>query len=59
VRVTNSVRVTVGSLVFIKKDPNPLVDDDEEAVTPFLSLSFDIDVVPTLQGIGGLFNPGS
>jgi hypothetical protein len=55
--MTNSVRLTVGSLVFLEIDPNPLVDDDSVAVTPFLSLSFDIDVVPTLQGIGGLFNP--
>jgi hypothetical protein len=58
VRLTNSVRLTGGALVFLKKDPNPLVDRTREAVTPFLSLSFDIDVAPTLQGIGGLFKPG-
>ncbi|HEY7213586.1 MAG TPA: hypothetical protein VIC28_03100 [Thermoanaerobaculia bacterium] len=58
-RMTNSVRLTVGSLVFLKTDPNPLVNDDTVAVTPFLSLSFDIDVVPTLQGIGGLFKTGT
>jgi hypothetical protein len=54
-RMTNSIRLTAGSLVFLETDPNPLVDDDTVAVTPFVSLSFDIDVVPTLQGIGGLF----
>ncbi len=58
-RMTNSVRLTVGSLVFLETDPNPLVNDDRVAVTPFLSLSFDIDVVPTLQGIGGLFRTGT
>lgn len=58
-RMTNSVRLTVGSLVFLETDPNPLVNDDTVAVTPFLSLSFDIDVVPALQGIGGLFKTGS
>ncbi len=58
-RLVNSVRVTAGSLVFLEKDPNPLVDDTSVAVTPFVSLSFDLDVAPTLQGIGGLFRPGS
>ena len=54
-RMTNSIRLTAGSLVFLETDPNPLVNDDKVAVTPFVSLSFDIDVVPTLQGIGSLF----
>jgi hypothetical protein len=58
-RMTNSVRLTAGSLVFLETDPNPLVDDDSVAVTPFLSISFDIDVAPTLQGIGGLFQTGN
>ncbi|HWM89660.1 MAG TPA: hypothetical protein VN493_02720 [Thermoanaerobaculia bacterium] len=58
-RMTNSVRMTLGGLVFLETDPNPLVDDDSVAVTPFLSISFDIDVVPTLQGIGGLFKTGT
>lgn len=54
-RMTNSIRLTAGSLVFLETDPNPLVNDDTVAVTPFISLSFDIDVAPTLQGIGSLF----
>ena len=58
-RMTNSVRLTVGGLVFLETAPNPLEDNDQEAITPFLSLSFDIDVVPTLQGIGGLFKAGN
>lgn len=54
-RMTNSVRLTVGGLLFKERDPNPLVSDESLTTTYFFSLSFDIDVVPTLQGIGSLF----
>jgi len=54
VRITNSVRLTAGSLVFKKLSPNPLSTDKKLTTTYFLSLSFDIDVVPTLKGIGGI-----
>lgn len=56
-RVTNSVRLTAGSLVFKKLSPNPLSTDKKLTTTYFLSFSFDIDVVPALQGIGSLFRP--
>lgn len=55
VRLTASMRVTAGAIVFIEKDPNPLVDDDSLAATPFLSLSFDVNVVPALTGLGNAF----
>ncbi len=54
-RLTSSVRITAGALVVLEKDPNPLVDDDQEAVSPFLSLSLDVDVLPALKGVGSLF----
>lgn len=54
-RMTNSMRLTAGGLLFKERDPNPLVDDESLTTTYFFSLSFDIDVVPALQGIGGLF----
>lgn len=54
-RMTNSVRLTAGGLLFKKLDPNPLVDDESLTTTYFLSISFDIDVAPLLQGIGSLF----
>ncbi|HEX4953689.1 MAG TPA: hypothetical protein VF017_09890 [Thermoanaerobaculia bacterium] len=54
-RLTGSVRITAGAVVFLEKDPNPLVDDDQEAVSPFLSLSLDVDVLPALKGVGSLF----
>jgi hypothetical protein len=56
-RLTNSVRLTTGALVFKELDPNPLIDDPKLTTTYFFSLSFDIDVVPALKGIGGLFKP--
>lgn len=56
-RLTNSVRLTAGSLVFKKLSPNPLNEDKKLTTTYFLSISFDIDVVPTLKGIGTLFRP--
>jgi hypothetical protein len=56
-RLTNSVRLTTGALVFKELDPNPLVDNPKLTTTYFFSLSFDIDVVPALKGIGGLFKP--
>jgi hypothetical protein len=56
-RLTNSVRFTAGSLVFKELSPNPLSTDTKLTTTYFVSVSFDIDVVPALKGIGGLFKP--
>jgi hypothetical protein len=56
-RLTNSVRLTTGLIVFKKLDPNPLVDDERLGTTYFLSLSFDADVLSMIQGIGGVFTP--
>lgn len=54
-RMATSVRMTAGGLLFKKRDPNPLSDDESLTTTYFLSISFDIDVAPTMQGIGSLF----
>ncbi len=53
-RLTNSVRFTAGSLVFKELSPNPLSAETKLTTTYFFSVSFDIDVVPTLKGIGGI-----
>lgn len=58
-RMSGSLRLMVGALVFKELDPNPLVDDETIAVTPFLSLSFDVDVVPALTGLGNAFQTGN
>ena len=57
VRMTNSVRFTAGGLLFKKLSPNPLSTDKKLATTYFVSISFDIDVAPALNGIGNLFRP--
>jgi len=56
-RMTNSVRLTAGALVFRKLSPNPLSTDKKLTTTYFFSMSFDIDVVPALKGFGKLFTP--
>jgi hypothetical protein len=57
-RMTNSMRLTAGGLLFKELDPNPLVDDESLTTTYFLSVSFDIDVAPMLQGLSSLFKTG-
>lgn len=55
VRLVGSMRLTGGAVIFIEKDPNPLVDDESLTGSPFLSLSFDVDILPALTGLGGAF----
>lgn len=57
-RMTGSLRLMVGALVFEERDPNPLVEGDSVAVSPFLSFSFDVDVAPALTGLGNVFQTG-
>jgi hypothetical protein len=54
-RFTESIRLGLGALVFIKKDPNPLVDDETTGVTPYVSVSFDWNVAKTFKNIGSTF----
>jgi hypothetical protein len=54
-RVTESIRLGLGGLVFVKKDPSPLVDEDTTGVTPYVSVSFDWNIARTFRGIGSTF----
>jgi hypothetical protein len=54
-RVTQSIRVGAGALVFKESDPNPLVTKKTAAATWYLSFSFDINVAKGLEGLGGEF----
>lgn len=54
-RVTQSIRVGAGALVFKESDPNPLVTRKSVATTWYTSFSFDINVAKGLQGLGGEF----
>jgi hypothetical protein len=44
-RLTDVIRLSVGALVFKEENPNPLVTDDASlAVSPYVAISFDLDV---------------
>lgn len=44
IRVTPSIRVGAGVLVFKESDPNPLIDQTSVAVTPYVAFTADINV---------------
>jgi|GEM_PF-3334770 len=54
-RITDSGRLGVGALVFNEQDPNPLIDEESVTVSPYLSLSFDVDVLSFFKQFSGLF----
>ena len=55
-RVTNSLRLGTGAVVFKKKDPNPLVGKYSLTTTYYFTLSFDLNVARAFQGgFGRLF----
>ena len=47
-RVSNSLRIGIGELVFKEIDPNPLSQDESLTSTIYVSLSFDWDIAKTL-----------
>jgi hypothetical protein len=51
-RVTRSLRVGAGTLLLLKNDPNPLVNDSSLGAVPYVSLSLDLDI-GRLVGGGG------
>jgi hypothetical protein len=55
-RVTNSLRLGTGAVVFKKRDPNPLVGKYSLTTTYYFTLSFDLNVARAFQGgLGRLF----
>jgi hypothetical protein len=48
-RLTRSIRVGGGALLFLKNDPNPLVTDRSLGATPHISFSFDVDLIGALR----------
>lgn len=52
-RVTQSLRLGGGAIVLKEADPNPLIDRQSAALTPYLSLSFDVDVAKGMSKIFG------
>jgi len=59
-RVNRVLRIGAGALVFREKDPNPLVDRLSVTTSPFVTLSFDLNVARAFSGgLGGLFGAGN
>ncbi|HEU4695012.1 MAG TPA: hypothetical protein VFS23_41885 [Vicinamibacterales bacterium] len=52
-RLTDFIRVGGGALVLKAVDPNPFVDDDTIRVTPYFSLSADIDLAGVMGRLFG------
>ena len=48
-RITPSLRVGVGALIFKESDPNPLIKQTSVTATPYLSLTADVDVAKALK----------
>ncbi len=51
IRLTPSVRAGGGVLVFKEADVNPLITQTSVAVTPYVGLSFDINMAPAFSGL--------
>jgi hypothetical protein len=51
-RVTRSLRLSAGALLFLKNDENPLVEDRSLAATFYAGLSFDVDLVGAFRAMG-------
>ena len=54
IRLTPSLRVGGGALIFKELDPNPLITEKSVAATPYVSFSLDINMGALLKG----FFPG-
>jgi len=51
IRVTPSMRIGGGVLVFRESDPNPLVDQKSVTVTPYVSFAADVDVARMFRSL--------
>lgn len=53
-RISSAVRITTGTILFNREDPNPLVDNKKLGVTPFIGLSIDLSLKQLFNDISGL-----
>jgi hypothetical protein len=51
IRITQSIRLGAGALVFLRVDPNPLKNHDTVGATPYFAFSFDINVAKMIGKI--------
>jgi len=54
-RLTDSVRLGAGAILFKKLDPNPLIDDETLTTSYYVNLSFDWDVLGFFKKFGPFF----
>lgn len=50
-RVTPSLRISAGALIFKETDPNPLITERSVAATPFAAFSIDVDLGNLFKGL--------
>jgi len=50
-RVTPSLRVGAGALVFKESDPNPLIEQTSVTVTPYVSFTADVNVAEIFRSL--------
>ena len=55
-RLTRTLRVNLGGLLYNEVNPSPLIDSRELRVAPTFSLSVDIDLAEALGAVGTAFN---
>ena len=53
-RLSNALRLTGGTIIFNREDPNPLIDNKQLGVTPFVGLSIDLSLKQLLNDMSGL-----
>lgn len=51
-RLTDTLRLSAGALLFTKENPNPLITSTAVGAAPYLSISFDWKVAKTFNVIG-------
>jgi hypothetical protein len=54
-RINRAIKLDAGELLFRQKDANPLVSQYRLKTSPFLSFSFDIDIVGALGKLSAFF----
>jgi hypothetical protein len=54
-RVTESIRLAAGALIFIRENSNPLITEERVTASPYLSISFDWKIAKTFAVLGQTF----
>jgi hypothetical protein len=54
-RMTDVVRLSFGVVVFKEKDANPVIQADSVAATPYIGVSWDLNLARNFPGLSGIF----